>query len=160
MAAWGIPEDTYTFILSKNLYPVMRSIILELDFDPKAIGTFFGHHLKSVIGRYRSAGEFSFNRLFDLFRFIKTEQLDPAIARKMLPVWYQHPKMDFESVLTNLKFKRYPSKEIEGKITFLKEKFSATCRNNDPLNMHNWVMGQLRPVALGNVNLSALAARI
>ncbi len=160
MAEWGIPEDTYTFILSKNLYPVMQSIIQQLDYSPRFTGTFFGHFLKSVVGKYKKSDDFSFNRLYDLFRFLKEEKLDPEIARLMLPLWYQHPKMDFESLLTQLKFKRYTAEEIEEKVPFLKEKYAAVGRSDDPGTMRKWVMGQLRPVALGNMNLRELAEKV
>lgn len=160
MAAWGIPADTYTFILSRNLYPVMRSIINDLGFDPKTIGSFFGHHLKSVVGRLKTTDDFSYNRLYELFRFIRDEKLDVAIARRMLPVWYEHPKMDFESVLTNLNFKRIPAADIESKIPFLIDKFAMIRKSPLEKDMKNWVMGQLIRTAIGNVNLTALAEKI
>lgn len=160
MRAWEIPEDTYSFILSKNLFPVMESIIRELNYQPKQIGTFFGHTLKSVRGRFKTTDDFSYNKLFDLFRFIKNENLDVEIADSMLPLWYQHPKMDFESVLTHLKFKRVKPEDIESKIPFLAEKFDSTRRSDKEEDKRNWIMGQLRPVALGNMNLSELAAKV
>ncbi len=160
MAEWGIPPDTFTYILSKNLFPVMQSIINELGFSPRLIGSFFGHHLKSVQGRLKTTDDFSYNKLFDLFRFIRDEKLDPAIARQMLPVWYQHPKMDFESVLANLKFKRIKPSDIESKIPFLREKFDAIRKSTTHEDKKNWIMGQLRTSALGNMNLAELAARI
>jgi glutamyl-tRNA(Gln) amidotransferase subunit E len=160
MAAWGVPEDAFTFILSKNLFPVMNSIITKLNVSAGFTGTFFGHHVKSVIGRKKTTSDFSFNRIFELFRFLNEEQLEPALATKMLPVWYEHPKMDFESVLTNLKFKRYSIEEIESKIDFLKEKYQTVRRSENPENMVHWVMGQLRPIALGNVDLSKLSQKV
>lgn len=160
MIEWGIPEDTHTFILSKNLFPVMQSIINELEFSPKMIGTFIGHYLKSVQGRLKTTDDFRYNNLYDLFRYIKDQKLDPAIAKRMLPVWYQHPKMDFDSVLTNLKFKRIKREDIESKIPFLKEKFETIRRSMLEEDMKNWIMGQLRPVATGNISLSDLASMI
>jgi glutamyl-tRNA(Gln) amidotransferase subunit E len=160
MRNWEIPEDTYDFILSKNLYPVMRSIINDLKFAPKTIGTFFGHHLKAVIGKLKTTDDFSFSRLFDLFKFIRDEKLDVSIAKRMLPVWYQHPKMDFESVLTNLNFKRINPEVIESKIPFLRDKFETIRKSSEPGDMKDWIMGQLIPTARGNVNLTELAARI
>ncbi|MBS0011055.1 MAG: Glu-tRNA(Gln) amidotransferase subunit GatE, partial [Bacteroidales bacterium] len=34
MKKWGIPEDTYRYILSKNLYPLIAAIAGDFDFDP------------------------------------------------------------------------------------------------------------------------------
>ncbi|MDT8309595.1 MAG: Glu-tRNA(Gln) amidotransferase subunit GatE, partial [Bacteroidales bacterium] len=97
---WDVPEDCYTFILSKNLFPLIEKLVNDLNIDPKFAGSFIGQYFKYVIGHYHTSNDFSYNHLYDLFEFIVHENLDVAIARKMLPVWYEHPKMDFESVLT------------------------------------------------------------
>lgn len=160
MAEWAIPPDTYDYILRKNLFPVMRSIISDFTFSPGFVGTFFGHYLKNIEGKYKTGSDFSYNRLYDLFRYISEEKLSPRIARRMLPIWYQHPRMDFESVLTQLKFKRIPPEDILLKVPFLKEKFSANRRSSDAEDLKNWVMGQLIPSAVGNIDLTELAGRI
>ena len=157
MAEWGIPDDTYVYILSKNLFPCIETIIRETSVEPKYIGTFFGHYLKSVEGKYKTTTDFSYERLVDMFRYIRDENLNPAIARRILPVWYQHPKMDFDSVLTLLKFKRTAADDIRSKIPFLRQKFQVIRKSTDDRDMHNWIMGQLIPTAVGNISLSELS---
>jgi len=157
MQKWGIPEDTYTYIFSKNLYPVIEKIIKELKLNPRLTGTFFGHHLKWVEGRYDRSGEFAYEQLFDLFKFLKENHLDLMLAGNMLPVIYAHPKMDFESVLTSIGFKRVKKEEILAKAEFLHKKFRQIGKSDKPETMQNWVMGELRKVALGNINLTELA---
>jgi glutamyl-tRNA(Gln) amidotransferase subunit E len=160
MAAWGIPADTYTFILSKNLYPFIRTIITEIGFKPGFVGTFFGHFLKNIEGRYKTTSDFSYYKLVDMFRFIRDEQLDPGIAKKIFLVWYQHPKMDFESVLTSLKYKKISKEELTSKIPFLKQKFQAIRKSASEQDMHNWIMGQLIASATGNIALTDLAGQV
>jgi len=157
MKKWGIPEDTYTYIFSKNLYPVIEKIVKELKLNPRLIGTFFGHHLKWVEGRYDRPAEFSYEQLFDLFKFLKENHLDLMLAGNMLPVLYVHPKMDYESVLTSIGFKRAKKEDILSKAEFLNEKFKQIGRSGKPEARLNWVMGELRKVALGNINLTELA---
>ena len=160
MTQWEIPEDTYTFIFSKNLYPVMERVIRDLNLDPKLTGTFFGHHLKWVEGQYQRSTEFSYDQLYDLFRYLKEHNLDMILAGNMLPVLYEHPKMDMESVLTSIGFKRMKKEDILAKAEFLMEKFSQIGRSQEKTSRINWVMGELRKIALGNVNLSELSKEI
>ncbi len=157
---WDVPEDCYTFILSKNLFPLIEKLVNDLNIDPKFAGSFIGQYFKYVIGHYHTSNDFSYNHLYDLFEFIVHENLDVAIARKMLPVWYEHPKMDFESVLTSIHFKRIPAEEVISKIPFLKEKFAKIRRSDKEHDERDWIMGQLLPIALGNINLTELSKKI
>jgi glutamyl-tRNA(Gln) amidotransferase subunit E len=160
MKKWNIPEDTYTYIFSKNHYPVINRIVKELKMNPRLVGTFFGHHYKWVEGRYPRSEEFRIELLFEMFKFLKENDLDPMLAGNMLPVIYVHPKMDFESVLTSIGFKRVKKEEIISKAEFLKEKFRQIGRSDTPTARLNWTMGELRKVAMGNVNLTELSKEI
>lgn len=157
---WGVPEDTYTYIFSKNLFPVMEKIVKDLKIDPKLIGTFFGHHLKYVEGRYDRSPEFTYEKVCELFRFLKENGLELILAGQMMPVIFEHPKMDFESVLTSIKFRKVDKKEIIAMIPFFRKKFQEIGRSKDKLSENRWIMGELRPVALGNINLTELYQQI
>jgi glutamyl-tRNA(Gln) amidotransferase subunit E len=103
MKEWGIPEDTYIYILSKNLFPLVK---------------------------------------------------------KMLPEFYEHPKMDFESVLTSIKFKKLEKENILSRISFLKDKFDSIKRSDKKQDAIDWMMGQMREIALGNISLTELNQEI
>jgi len=154
---WEIPEDTYTYIFSKNLYPVIEKIVKELKINPRLVGTFIGHHLKWVEGRYIRSSEFTYEKVLEIFRFLLENKLELMLAGNMLPVVYAHPKMDFESVLTSIGFKRIKKEEILAKAEFLKEKYKQVGTSKKPEARVAWVMGELRKVALGNVDLTELA---
>jgi len=160
MKKWGIPEDCYLYILKKNLVPLIEKIINKLNFSPKIIGTFIGHRLKFIEGHYTSSSEFDFNKIFDLFQYIKKEKLDISIAREMLVHVFEHPMMDFDSVLTIMKFKRRTEDELIAPIGFLKEKFRETGINQNPDAEARWVMGQLRKQAIGNIKMKELRKNI
>lgn len=157
---WNIPEDTYTFIFKKNLFPLVERIINDLDVDPKFVGIFFGHRLKFVEGHYTPSAKFNYAVIYELFKFIKQEKLDLEIMNRLLPMVYEHPKMEFESVLTTLKFKSYERDEILNKIPFLIEKFQKISFSDNGKNAVNWIMGQLRTTAVGNIPMKELAAEV
>ncbi len=157
---WKIPEDTYTYIFSKNLFPVIEKIVKELKVNARLAGTFFGHHLKYVEGRYVKSAEFKYDMILALFRYLKENKLDLILAGNMLPVIYVHPKMDFESVLTSIGFKRIKKEDILAKAEFLNEKFKEIGLKKTPETRINWVMGELRKISLGNIDLTELSKEI
>jgi glutamyl-tRNA(Gln) amidotransferase subunit E len=156
MQEWQIPENTYKYIFSKNMFPVILKIINELGVPSRFTGAFFGHTLKFVEGHYIKGNEFEYEMIYNLFKYIKQKNLDYLISVKMLPVIFEHPKMDFDSVLTTINFKKIDKKDIISKIPFLKEKFSKTVKRFSEKNEDNWIMGQLRKAAIGNVKLKEL----
>lgn len=156
MKTWGIPEDTYTFILKKNLFLLIERIISDLKMSPVFVGTFFGHYMKYVEGHYKKGREFNYEMISDLFKYLIQHKFDMQLAKKMIPVIYEHPKMDMESVLTSIKFKHLKKDEIAKHIPFLKEKFAKIRFADDKEKEIRWIMGQLQLMAIGNINMKEL----
>ena len=156
MKKWNIPEDTYTFIFRRNHYLLIERIIKDMKLDPVMVGTFFGHRLKFIEGHYNPAEAFNHELIYKMFRFLLDQKLDAELAYYMLPVIYEHPKMDFESVLTVINFKRVPEEEILARIPFLKDKYSETGRSEEKKDKTDWIMGELRKIAKGNMGMTAL----
>ncbi len=96
--------------VEQKLFPLIEKIVSELGLNAKEIGVFFGHRLKFVEGHYKKGKEFTYDMIFDLFKFLKDQKLDCLLAYKLLPDLYEHPKMDFESILTSINFKRFDKK--------------------------------------------------
>jgi glutamyl-tRNA(Gln) amidotransferase subunit E len=153
---WGVPEDCFTFIFKKNLVPLIERIVAELEINPAFVGKFFGHAVKWVEGQYTPAAEFDYKIIYALLRFIKQRKLDLGIARRMLPIVYQHPKMEFESVLTSINFKPVTKEQIVSKIPFLRKKLAEIRLSKGADVEHNWIMGQLRRQAEGNISMIEL----
>lgn len=154
---WGIPEDTYTYILKKNLYPIIADVIEKLDIHPAFIGTLLGHELKFIEGHVRATSVFNYTRIFNLLEFLKHQSLEFELAKTMLPVAYEHAQMDFESVLSVINFKRISKEEITSKIPFLNDKFMQTAyhKENNEARVR-WIMGQLHKIAIGNISMKEL----
>ena len=74
----------------------------------------------------------------------------------MLPQVYQYPKMDFDSVLTSISYKSVSKDQIVSKIPFLRNKFAEIKLSKGPDVEHNWIMGQLRRQAEGNMSMQEL----
>jgi len=157
---WNIPEDTYTYIFSKDYFPIIAKIITELGIESVFVGTFFGHSLKNAQGRYVGSDELFPSKIYKLFVFLKQENLDYRLAKAILPELVAHPKMDFGSVLQEIKFKKVKEKTILDSISLLKEKFNKENRKIDDTDRVNWIMGQLRKRALGNMDLKELSEKI
>jgi len=153
---WGIPEDTYTYIFKKNLFKIIEKLVNDYKLKPRFAGTFIGHTLKYVEGHYKRSIYFNYEQVCDLFQYITEKNLDVQIAKRMMPVIYEHPKMDFDSVLATLQFKKVSKEEITANIPFMKEKFKQIRISQKPEVELHWIMGGLRKLALGNINLTEL----
>ena len=153
---WNVPDDCFTFIFKKNLFPLIERINKELDISPAFVGKFFGHAVKWVEGQYKPAAEFDYKIVYAMLRFIKQRNLDISIARRMLPLVYQYPKMEFDSVLTSINFKTVSKDQIVSKIPFLRTKLAEIRLSKGNDVEHNWIMGQLRRQAEGNMSMNEL----
>ena len=156
LKAWNVPEDTFVYLLRNNLIPLIEQIKNELEIKPRFSGAFLGHRLKNIEGRLSRSPDFKYQKIFDLFEFIKRNKLDLSIAQVMLPEVYRHPNMDLDSVLTTIHFKKVPKEEILAQIPYLKRNYEATSSSPDKKDKVNWVMGELRSLAVGNISLPEL----
>lgn len=157
---WKVPEDTHTYIFSRNLYPLIERLVNHIHLEPGFAGTFVGQKLKFVEGHIVKGKAFDYQCVEKLFAYLKEKHLHPELAVKMLPVLYQHPKMDFDSILSGIKFKPLEPRELLEKIPFLIRKFDQIGRKQEQKHKRNWIMGQLRNQALGNMDLKQLAEHV
>ena len=156
MQKWKIPSDTYPYLLRNNLLPLLERIIDELGIDAKFAGTLLGHTLKHLEGQLSPSIHFSYEKVFELLRFLKKKKIDLALAKIMLPEIYQHPQMDFESVSANLKFKKVPEDEILDKVPYLAKIADQSGITADKGARIRWIMGDLHKTALGNIAMNRL----
>jgi glutamyl-tRNA(Gln) amidotransferase subunit E len=156
MQQWGVPEDTFTFILKKNLFPVLQRMVEELKEDPVFAGTLLGHRLKYIEGHFERATGFEYGYIIELMKKLRSRGIGRELIKEVLPVAYQHPKMDMDSILTVLHFKEQQQSDLLATVAFLNNKFAAIRMSQDEEARINWLMGQLRPNAIGNIPLSDL----
>jgi glutamyl-tRNA(Gln) amidotransferase subunit E len=77
---WGAPADTYTYIFKKDLFPLIESIVKELEFNPVFVTTLFGHKLKHIEGQIKPVAEFNYKIIYALLKFLKDQKLAPELA--------------------------------------------------------------------------------
>lgn len=159
MKAWKVPTDCYNFIFTHNYYPRIKSIV-EMGFDAKRVGCFFGHTLKHLQGVYGGL-PFCSSRIVNLFRFIKEQDLDVAIAKSMLEVMFDDPEMDCEEALVAIGFVPSSREEIMETLNELKsEPFEPARKDTNEADRVNNLMGRLRWIGLGNMSLTELAKEV
>ncbi len=154
---WNVAEDTYTYIFSKNLYPLLQRMVEKTNFSPKLLGNFLGHRLKFIEGKYTSNSDFDYKQIGELVEFIEQNKLDFSIAELMLAELIQHPKMDFDSILSVINFTSVEKNVLLEQIPFLRNKYKKVGRKQDEELENKWIMSQLHQMAVGNISLSTLS---
>ncbi|MGA3013117.1 MAG: hypothetical protein ABSD71_03665 [Bacteroidales bacterium] len=157
---WNVPEDTFTYLLKNNLVPMIERVQAELKIPARFTAGLLAHTLKHIQGKYPALPEFSFQKVYDLLKFLMDHDLDLAISKRMLQHLYQHPKMDYESILVTIGFKEIHKHEIMAKVPFLIKKYQQTRTSSDNDAGVRWVMGNLSTLALGNISLAELSKHI
>jgi glutamyl-tRNA(Gln) amidotransferase subunit E len=160
LKSWKIPQDTYTFILKRNLFSLIKNIIEDFGINPVFVGTLIGQRLKNLEGRIQPATPFNYQKIHQLCGFVSKKGLEPEILKPMLTVLYQYPNMDFDSILTTIGFRRVKEREIMDHIEDLKKKFNEIKVSKTPTAKSLWIMGQLYPLAVGNMKLKLLRKKI
>ena len=77
-----------------------------------------------------------------------------------LPIIYEHPKMQFSSVLDSINFRRRNINQITAPVNFLKEKYHEVGKKQTIEAETNWIMGELQKQAIGNIDLKELKNKI
>lgn len=156
LAAWGIPEDAYTYILRNNLMPVLETQTRDHAISAKQLGLLYAHHLKSMQGS--KPLPFDHQRMADLLHFANNRKLSLDILAPMLKVLYEHPNMQFSSILDVIGYKETSLEDLKSQIQLLtgmwpKVKTKGLKREDA---LQNWIMGRLRLPSLGNVPLKEI----
>jgi len=160
MKEWGLPEDTWHYLLSKNLVVLIERTGDELGFDRREVGILIGHRFRSLEGRGRVAEGFSYERLYDLFEFIGRKKLLPPVARLMLPEVVATPQPDFEKILAATGYKPESMDQIKGRVKDLDRKFAEICYDGKSATPIDWIMSQIHMKAIGTLRLADVRKEI
>lgn len=153
---WNIPDDAYTYILRNNLMPVLEELSGQYSLSPKYLALLYAHLLKSYQGCLPLP--FDHQRMADLLLFVKKRKLQTDVLPAMLKVLYQHPNMQFASILSIIGYQDTSLEEIKAEIPILIELWEKVRKRGykKPDALSNWIMGQLSKHALGNIPLAEL----
>jgi glutamyl-tRNA(Gln) amidotransferase subunit E len=160
LCEWNVPSDAYTYILRNNLMPVLENMSATHGISARKLGLLYAHLLKSLQGR--NDLPFDHQRVEDLLLFVRKRKLADDILPEMLKVLFNHPNMQFASVLNTLGHNEVSRDEIFAQIAPLKTMWKRVktggLKRSDAVI--NWMMGKLRPIALGNISLAELRATV
>jgi len=156
MKELGIPESYYTYILSKNIYGLLIDLVEKLKIDKGYAGKFLGQILKHQEGQMKTKSFVKYKSIYKLFEFLINSKIEIELAERMLPELLEHPRMEFESILSVIKFKKVKPKKIIDNIQYVKDKFKLNKKKDKDKAFVDWVMGEMRYMAIGNIPLKKL----
>jgi len=156
LADWGVPEDAYPYLLRNNLMPVLEELSAAHGIAAKRIALLYAHLLKHLQGSKKLP--FDHQRMADLLLFITKRKLQEDILGDMVSVLFEHPNMQFASILAVLGHEVVKPEDIEQQIPALIQMWPKvkTKGMKRPDACKAWIMGRLRKPALGNIALSDL----
>ena len=154
LRAWTVPQDAHRFILRKNLFAALQDVIGTSSLDPRFAGTLIGHVLRSVSG----GGSTDEERFAWLVDQVQSRHLAHDILKVLVPLAVEDADASFGTLLERAGFEAHTEEEIVERIDGLRRTFGDHA--SSPGARRDWIMGQLRPLALGNVPLRALAMKV
>ncbi len=160
MKEWGLPEDTWHYLLSKNLVALIERAGDELGFDRREAGIILGHRFRNLEGRGKVAPGFSYERLYDLFEFLSRKKMLLPVARLMLPQVVETPQPDFEKILAATGCKPEPMEQIKARVRDLDRKFAKICYDGRSVSSIDWIMGQIHTKAIATLRLADVRKEI
>jgi len=157
---WNIPEDTHHYLLRNNLIPLIEKIFTKLDFPPTFTATLLGHRLKHIEGKMGQVKNFDYNRIYDLLEYTKKKKINKNILFSMLPVLYENSNIEFDSILNLINYRKFSKTRILSEIDGIRQVFRNS-KNKKSLEAEaHWIIGNLKPISLGNIEISELMKNI
>lgn len=154
---WKIPKDTFIYLLRNNLVSLIERIYHDFQIKPTFVATLLAHRLKHLQGKHNTNLPFDYEKIYELFSFIKEHNIECDIVYDMLSVIYKHPEMKMSSVLKSINFTKRSKISIVSLIPFMNDKFNEINTSKDNRAKFRWMMKELRKIAIGNIPLNELA---
>lgn len=154
---WNIPRDTYFYILRYNLVPLIERVCSDFKVNPIFVATLLGHKLKYIQGKIQPDCFFEFEKIYELFAFMKEHNIEHDLLNDILPVIYKHPNLELPDALNSINFLKHDKASIISLIPSLRKKFSEINTSKDNGAEFRWIMKELKKTATGNIPLNELA---
>ena len=157
---WKVPEDAFFYLLRYNLVPLIEKTSHDFEINPRIIATLLAHKLKYFQGRLQPDSPFNYEKIYELFSFIKEQRVELDLIYEMLPILYSHPKMEMMDILKSINFSKRNKDSILSLVPHLQEEFAKINTSKNPEAEFRWIMKKLKKIAAGNIPLSELAYTI
>ncbi len=156
LETWRVPADCRTFLLKRNLFPVLERLIEDVALDPVFASTLLGHTLRGAC-----AGEPGDARwLLDLARAVDKRDLQGEILRELVPAAWLDPSADLDALLVRVGYTPMSEAALVDRLASLAAQFSRRGSRTSKDALRHWLLGQMRREALGNVSMARLAERV
>ncbi len=155
---WDAPQDVRTYILRKNLMPILQELSLAYGADPKFLSCLSGHYIKNLEGK--SGKDFPWGRLSEIFGYMKSESVKFEKIHDVAKVLIENPNMEIDSLFSLAGFVRRQRDEVLSMIPELRKNFSRIRKSEKEDAEKRWLMGKLKGFALGNIPLRELYGEI
>ncbi len=148
---WKVPRDAHRFILRRNLLPLLRALHeeagLPIRFAARLVGQVLRHATRSRPLRA--------DRLVAIARQVSTRGLAIDILEPLIEPALADLDADLDRLLERIGYRPHAAAEVADRIERLHE--TIALQSLPPDRARDRIMGELRPMALGNVALSEVA---
>lgn len=154
---WNVPKDTFCYLLRNNLVPLIEQISTDFDAEPAFVASLLGHRLRYLQGHIKPDSPFDAERIYELFDFVKKQDIQREIIYEMLPELYKHPEMNMTAILEGIDFHKRTNNSILSSVPSLHDKFKGIRTSKSDTAEFRWMMKELRKAAVGNIPMHELA---
>lgn len=154
LATWGVPDDIHLYILRRNLFPPLRTMIEENKLDPVFAASLLGHTVRNIAGDREVDSE----RILWTVGSVGDRDLQADLLRILLPLSLTRPTASFDHLLAAARYSPCTEAALLARIPALCAQFNG--KRSDARKLRNWLMGRLRTDALGNIALSHLSQKV
>ena len=163
MDAWDIPMDARRYILRRGLFETLAELIDNLGIRPSQAGALLGHAVRHISGARSVDGNALVEALQQALAQGMNADLFPQIARKVLAEGAS--SVPVGELLGELRVGTESMPGLLARLPELMPRFAPTKRlkrrqQSVTAAKERWLMGQLRPDAIGNVPLAKLAMAV
>ena len=154
LALWDVPSDTHRFILRRNLFPLVERLHVECGLEPRFAGLLVGHVLRHAA----RTCPLDSDRVVDIARGLSERGLAIDLLQPLTPLALGEPAADLDWLLDRMGYRPYSREEVLAAIEPLCKQCEGS--GSSETDRRDWIMGQLRAIALGNVPLRDLATAV
>ena len=151
---WDVPNDARAYILRRNVFGLLEWMIESAELPPVFAASLLGHTIRHVA----ADGPVHADRVRSLIEETRTRGLQFDLLRPLLAAGLRAPKTPFDGILAEIGYQTHAEAALKTKLLALVD--AAETPRHDPGKALDVVMGRLRPLALGNLPLSEVAARV
>jgi glutamyl-tRNA(Gln) amidotransferase subunit E len=156
LQSWKIPAHVHPFLLRYDLVPIVETIVERTGYSARLVAGIFGHELRYIQGQCQNRPTPDYMALVDVFTQTAKRKLTPEILKEIIPIWYRYPSEPYESLLEQVGYHATTKEAIWSRVPEIREEFVPRGGVKSDDAEVNWIMGQLRRAAIGNMLLADL----